>query len=343
METNVICPVCGAKFAISEHQHTVENAVVIGKDSNLGNVYLKLEDDRKARLEARGIDTSKYFSISSPKGDDVLMRWDDNGNPVTVDENDPVIVAIRKAGNVPNRRLFRRWVMAQMFEGLTFESRWWGDGFTGWMKFHGFHYTWKMTLEEFRVQSVLARKDEENFRMRNRWFNRDVAIAMCEDYIEQLKVYVDARPVHKCKGVPYKKIGSRNIFVSDLESKVFLPLRKALRNVVNASIPVNASTPIGLYIAMRDFYRAIPLKNAHFKQSDAWQDAFKGSGAYFTMRNLIMFHGANYVGCHGYDESLRKLDEYARHCQGYEMLGALKEMIRQNGIDIKAKMAEWRK
>ncbi len=335
-ETKVLCPNCGASFAIPESENVVNNAVVIGKDSNLGNVYLKLEDDRKRQLESRGIDTSKYFSIASPKGGDILMRWDDNGNPVAVDENDPVIAAIRKGGNVPNRRLFRRWVMAQMFRGLSRH----GKGFTAWMKAKGYHYTWKQTIEELRVQAVLVRNDEENFGMRHRWFDRNVAISMCNNYIEQLRVYIDARPIRKCKGVPYKKIGSRNIFVSDIESKVFLPLRKALRKVVEVSA---LASPISLYDAMRDFYRAIPLKNAHFEQSYAWQDAFKGSGAYFTMRNLIMFHGANYVGCHGYDESLRKLDEYARHCQGYEMLGALKEMIRQNGIDIKAKMAEWRK
>lgn len=338
METNVICPVCGAKFAISEHQHTVENAVVIGKDSNLGNVYLKLEDDRKARLEARGIDTSKYFSISSPKGDDVLMKWNDNGMPEKVADDDPVIVAIKKAGNVPNRRLFRRWPMAQIFRAFTFKG-WRGNGgYTEWMKLKGYSYTWKQTVEEFRVQAILARKDEENFRMRNRWFNKEnTAIAMCEDYISQLRDYVDDREVHKCKGVPYKKIGSWNVFVSDLESKVFIPLVLAMNKVRTAN------TPQKLYESMRDFYRNFPLANPHFEQCKEWQDSFKGSGAYFTMRNLIMFHGANYVGCNGYDESLKQLDIYAKDCKGYEMLGALKVMLRQNGIDIKAKMAEWRK
>lgn len=338
METKVFCPKCGAEVKISKHEHVVSNAVVIGKDSNLGNVFLQLEDDRKARLEARGIDTSKYFSIASPKGDDVLMKWNDNGMPEKVDDNDPVIVAIKKAGNVPNRRLFRRWVMAQMFEGLSFESRWWGEGFTGWMKLHGYHYTWKMVLQEFRVQMVLAQKDEENFRMRNRWFSKEnTAIAMCEDYFDQFRDYVDRREVHKCKRVPYKKIGSRNVFLSDIESKLFLPLKKAMYKVRQAS------TPQELYYAMRSFYLVMPLKNRNFKQCYEWQDAYKGSGAYFTMRNLIMFHGANYVDCSGYNESLRKLDEYAKDCYGYEMLGALKEMIRQNGIDIKAKMEEWRK
>lgn len=336
-ETNVMCPVCGAKFAISENEHVVSNAVVIGKDSNLGNVFLRLEDDRKAQLERRGIDTSKYFSISSPKGDDVLMRWGDNGQPEMVDENDPVIVAIRKAGSVPNRRLFRRWVMAQMFRGLSFEG-WRGDhGFHSWMKWYGYHYTWKMAVEEYRVQAVLYRKDEENFRMRNRWFDKGVALAMCEDYIAQLRDYVKRVRVRHCKRVPYKRIGGKNIFVADLYNKVFNPLEIAKRKVAQSA------TPRDLYDALCDFVRTMPLNGSHFKQCYEWQDAYKGSGAYFTMRNLIMFHGANYVGCNGYDESLRKLDEYARDCYGYEMLGALKEMIRQNGIDIRAKMAEWRK
>lgn len=338
MKTNVICPNCGAHVQISENEHVVSNALVIGKDSGLGNVYLKLEDDRKEQLLRRGIDTSKYFSISSPKGDDVLMRWSDDGTPEKVDDNDPVIVAIKRAGNVPNRRLFRRWIMAQMFRGLSYKGYFRGHGFTQWMKNKGYSYTWKMAVEEFRVQAVLARKDEENFRMRNRWFNKkDVALVMCEDYIAQFRDYVAHRAVHKCKGVPYKKIGSWNVFVSDLDSKVFYPLRKALNEVELSS------TPQELYVSMRDFFRALPLKNPRFEQCKAWQDAYKGSGAYFTMRNLIMFHGANFVGCDGYNESLKQLDVYSKdHC-GYEVLGALKEMIRRNDIDIRAKMAEWKK
>lgn len=337
MKTKVFCPKCGAEVKISENEHVVENALVIGKDSGLGNVYLQLEDDRKARLEACGIDTSKYFSISSPKGDDVLMRWGEDGTPEKVDENDPVIIAIRKAGSVPNRRLFPRWKLAQILRAFTFRGWDGGNGYTAWMKNKGYSYTWKQSVEEYRVQAVLARKDEENFRMRNRWFNKGIAVAMCEDYISQLRDYVDDREIHKCKRIPYKKIGSWNVFLSDLNSKVFCPLMSAKWKVENSS------TPQELYVSMRDFFRAFPLKNPHFKQCKKWQDAFKGSGAYFSMRNLIMFHGANYVDCNGYNESLRKLDEYAKDCYGYEMLGALKKMIRQNCINIEAKMAEWRK
>lgn len=335
-ETNLICPNCGAKVEIPKHEHHV-SGMCIGKDSGLGNVYLKLEE-RKEQLAQRGIDASKYFSIKTPNGGDVLMKYDDNGVVVQVGDDDPVVIAIRKAGNVPNRRLFRRWVMAQMFRGLTFKG-WRGDsGFTAWMKCHGYFYTWKQTIEELRVQSVLYRNDVENFRMRNRWFNKEVAYAMCEDYIGQLKDYIATREIHRCKRVPYKRIGSRNVFVSDIESKIMRPLR-------NAAYAVRcASSPSDLYCAMREFRHLIPhVTELGFQQCREWQDAFKGSGAYFTMRNLIMFHGCNYVGCGNYDESLRELDKYATRCEGYELLGALKRMLRQNNIDIEKKMAEWRK
>lgn len=338
MKTNVICPNCGAHVQLCENEHVVSNALVIGKDSGLGNVYLKLEDDRKQQLARHGIDTSKYFSISSPKGDDVLMRWNDNGIPEKVDDNDPVIAAIRNAGNVPNRRLFRRWVMAQMFRALSYEGGWWStSGFTGWMKLKGYSYTWKQLLEELRVQAILSVKDEENYLMRNRWFCKGVLLSMCNDHITQLKHYVDRREIHKCKRVPYKRIGSWKVFLTDIEDKVFAPLHSAVQQIEMSS------TPQELYESACAFWNVAVLKNAKFKQSYAWQDAFKGSGAYFTMRNLIMFHGALYVDSRDYNESLKKLDFYAKDCQGYEMLGALKEMLRRNNIDIKAKMAEWKK
>lgn len=336
-ETRVLCPNCGAEVQIPKHEHAV-SGMCIGKDSGLGDVFLKLED-RKQQLAERGIDASKYFSIKSPGGVDVLMKWGDNGAPEQVADDDPIVIIIRKSGNVPNRRLFRRWVMAQMFRGLTFKG-WRGNagGFTEWMKCHGYFYTWKQTIEELRVQSVLYRNDEENFRMRNRWFNKDVAHAMCIDYINQLDEYIASREIHRCKGVPYKKIGSRNVFISDIDFKILRPLREAARRVHNAT------TPSELYNAMRDFRQLIPhATELGFQQCREWQDAYKGSGAYFTMRNLIMFHGCNYVGCGNYDESLRELDKYATRCEGYELLGALKRMLRQNHIDIEKKMAEWRK
>lgn len=330
-ETNVICPNCGARVAIPNHEHVV-SGMCIAKDSGIGNVFLQLED-RKSQLEANGVDTSNYFSIKSPGGNDVLMKWE-NGVPKKADDDDPVVVAIRKA-YVPNRRLFRRWVMAQMFRGLSFNG-----GFTPWMKAHGYLYTWKQVVEEFRVQSVLMSNDSENFLMRRRWFNRDVLRSMCEDYISQLEKYIESRNIHHCNGKPYKKIYSRNFFLDDIDAVILQPLRNILEQV---KVTRN---PHDLYLLAKSFRNTfVGNHDPNFEQCRAWQDAYKGSGAYFTLRNLIMFHGCVWKECESIDDSLKALDEYCNyhHCEGYEMLGALKAVIEENNIDIKAKMAEWKK
>ena len=121
-ETKVVCPVCGSEFAIDEHEHTVKNAIAVGKDSGMGTVYLPVSKRGEA-LQAAGIDTSKYFSINLPTGGTQMMKMGDDGKAVPVTSDDPVIQSILAAGTVPNRSLFRRWVMSQVFHGLMYESR----------------------------------------------------------------------------------------------------------------------------------------------------------------------------------------------------------------------------
>ena len=65
--TKVMCPVCGTEFAIGEHEHTVKNAVAIGKDSGLGTVYLPVSKRAEA-LNAAGIGTKKYFAMNALDG-----------------------------------------------------------------------------------------------------------------------------------------------------------------------------------------------------------------------------------------------------------------------------------
>ena len=72
--------------------------------------------------------------------------------------------------------------------------------------------------------------------------------------------------------------------------------------------------------------------------------------SFFTMQNLIRFHG-----CVAYDDAGKRLDKYQslafittkakmyRNGDGWRLLAVLKKMLEDNGIDLKRKMAEWRK
>lgn len=78
----------------------------------------------------------------------------------------------------------------------------------------------------------------------------------------------------------------------------------------------------------------------------AFIDSYKGAGAYFTMRDLIKFHGCRFEGM-SEEHSLTHLrmlaKEYSSHKEGYKMLGTLKEFLRYNGIDVKQRITNWNK
>lgn len=344
-ETKVMCPVCGTEFAIGEHEHTVKNATVIGADSGLGSVYLPVSKRGEA-LQAAGIDTNKYFSLRLPTGGEQLMTYDENGVPVAVKADDPIMQQIISGGTVPNRNLFRRWVMSQVFHGLMHESRYSGDGFAAWLKGHGYKYQWEMLVEELRVQARLYKNgDMENFNARNRWFDKALATEMACDHIAQMRKDAQGRPQHKCKGVPYIKYDCVNYFVSDIEKKLIAPM-------IDYAHKIGASkNPQQLYEAVKRFCDHAHMNMAGaFKQYSVWKDSYKGMGAYATMQNLLRFHGCTFPkdndfykrGRSGLD-CLEAAAKSYEDCEGWRLFGLMKQMLDENGIDIKAKMRQWAK
>lgn len=361
-ETKVVCPKCGSEIAIPEHESFVAG-IAIGKDSGLGTVALPLVSENysnsknKAEMKASkkiqamkdaGIDVTNLFAVTNSEGAEAIIRIE-NGNTTFLTDDDPIIVAIFKSGTVPNRRLFRRWVMAQVFHMLTQKDWKTGRpiGFLTALQNKGYRYSWEMLMEEVRIQAKLEMLDQENFIQRNRWFNKQVASDMAADYLKQLHEHIEQKKktCKHCKGNPYITLGGTHIFVSDLRKKVLNPLEKYERMIKNATNMVDLyQAVVGFYRGVKEFYSPYELT-----MSAAFKDAYKGAGGYFTMRNLIMFHGCAMFSSKGNrlveSSSLRELDKLAeayKNGEGWRMFGAMKELIAKNGIDIEDKMAEWR-
>ena len=341
-ETKVKCPVCGTEFdVLAEHEHKERNVTVLGVDSGLGTIVLP-GSKRGDLLEKAGVDTSKYFSIKLPTGGEQMMKMSDDGRAVPVSADDPVIQAIIGGGTVPNRSLFRRWVMSQVFHGLLYKG-WRGNGgFTEWMKRHGYVYTWEMLIEELHVQTRLYGRDMENFIARNRWFNKQLAVDMALDYVEQLRKDANGRPRHKCKGVPYVRVEYQNYFMGDIERKLITPLLKTADGIRRAT------TPAALEQAVRRFWKSAPVKRWDYEQCPEWKDAYKGMGAYATMQNLLRFHGCSFPRDNDFYErgkdGLKMLEHAAiTYCagEGWRLFGLMRQMLKENGIDIEAKMKLW--
>jgi hypothetical protein len=356
-ETKVLCPGCGTELATANRGFTAV-AALTGKNPGLGIVYPEAETQQKQqikpswtareRIEAlrkAGVDVSNLFAMQGANGGEFIASNKD-GNLAILDEHGPVFSYIARQGTVPNRRLFRRFVMAQMFHMMSYVP--YGQeqpaGVTHMIRRLGYEYQWKMLMNELYAQMKMEGKDAQNLADRNRWFHTGIVVAMAEDYIEKLKKHIKELPEKRCKGIAYKRIAGRDIFVSDLQAKLYNPFLRAIRQIAQAG---NAT---GLYNAVRQF-NEIRIKLASgTPQCNEWMDAYKGAGAFFTMQNLIRFHN-----CTAIDDAGKYLDKYQslafisvkaemyRNGEGWRLLAVLKKMLDDNNIDIRKKVAEWRR
>ena len=320
-------------------------------------------NERMEKLNGAGVDTKKYFNIDIPNGlkpgakiqviindDGYPMVIADNCDHNTVFSNDHIAKQIISDGYVRNTKLHRRFVMAQMFHMLNYVS-YSGreEGFTACLRnMYGYHYTLTMMLEEVKVLSKLENRDQESFEERKHFFTKQVVIAVLEDYVDKLKKYVDNLPDRNCKGVPYKRIKGENIFNADLDRKLYEPLNRKIGFIRSTN------SYVAMYNFMQDFMRDMIKLPFDTPKSKVWIDAYKGEGAYYTLKNLVMFHDcAIYTGKYGrfdYCEHKKlcgtdavnylygKLDEYRG--EGWRMFALMKKVIEDNSFNFNDRMRE---
>lgn len=298
------------------------------------------KNERLEKLNKAGINTDKYFTVDLDNGARIHLIIDEHGNFTQV-KDDIIAEQIIEDGYVRNTRLHRRFVCAQMFKMLNYSSKWNGEsGFHGYLNnCYGYEYTFKMMLEEVKVLSKLEVRDSESFAERSHFFTKEVVQAVMNDYVNKLKVHVDALPTKKCKGVPYKRIKGQNIFVEDLSKKLYNPL------IWDANRVRYAQNYGEVYKLLKSFMDK--MVDLHWKtaKSKAWIDAFKGEGAYYTMKNLIMYHDCKYFdGRTFYNTNASmnilksKLNEYQD--EGWRMFAMMKKLIDDNQFDFNKRMEE---
>lgn len=304
--------------------------------------------ERMEKLNNAGINTGKYFTLnvdeSIPAGAKIHIVVDKDGNyvPEIVKENDMIFNQIVEDGYVRNTKLHRRFVMAQMFHMLNYVSY---DGkYKGYndclKRMYGYDYTLKMMMEEIRVLGKLEVRDKESFVERSHFFNKEVVIAVMEDYLEKLKKYVEALPDRNCKGIPYKRIKRMDVFNADLDKKIYAPVRMYIGSVKYAR---NYNQ---IYEVLEQFMRSYIKLPYDTAKSKVWVDTYKGEGAFYTLKNLIMFHNCGIKAYH-FDVKFgmvamhvlnAKLEEYKG--EGWRMFALMKKVIADNGFDFEARMEE---
>lgn len=297
------------------------------------------KNERMEKLSAMGINTGKYFTVALDNGTQVHLIIDENGNPKKVD--DVICNQIIEDGYVRNTKLHRRFVMAQMFQALNYVS--WDKkrtGYNEWLKMFGIKYQFEMMLEEIRVLGKLEERDWETFKERSNFFTKEVVAKTMADYTDKLKAHINSNKTYKCKGVPYKKVRGKDIFVEDLDKKIYALLRN---DIYKVQIARNYNE---IYKAVKNFMTkmiTIPYATTKCKE---WVDAYKGEGAFYTLKNLVMFHNCG-IKVDGYNTMYgmnavkyleEKLNEYKG--EGWRMFALMKKVIADNNFDFNKRMNE---
>lgn len=355
-QTKAVCPNCGAELNITvEESHTCSqpSKVVSAETPRKNKAQLRLEALRKA-----GRSTDGFFAMTDINGDGMLVRLV-NGVPTPVADNDPILRGIYISGNVPARELFRRWIPAHMLEALSYKGYNGKEGYTDWLKNHGYEYQWQAILQELKFQAgCQMHGDDENFRFSNQFLNISVVIYAIEDDIKAALKYVSGLEMHRCRGRKYKKVAGfgKGVFLDEIDTRIFNPMHKALALIRKAKNALDLYRLVKHYCDVRI---NLPYNTPMCKD---WMDAYKAIGAFYTLRDFILFENCfiypdathklvsrSWQRVNGNpldaNQSLRKLKDYAIECsinhEGYKLLGMLKEFLECNGIDIKAKRKEW--
>ena len=344
--TKVICPCCGAEFALPDNEHFAAG-IAIGKDSGLGTIQLPLDKEGKgapekkvskaeARLQAlrdAGVDVSGLFSLRGAANEDLLVRTHADGTSEVVADDDPIFNAILKGKTIPERRLFRRWIMAQMFRALSTR-----EGYNGMVNNFNYGYAFQMLSEEMNAQRKMRDKDPENYKMRNRWFNTRLVVTMFEHYKKKLiwlRNHADSR--YDADRDECMLNIERRYYTVDEINDILTKIDKLIQQV-----QYHPATVVG---AIKSFINMMPAKD--ITPASEWKNAYKGAGAYFTLRNMILFHGCSIHTKDGQaldeKDSLKLLDKIANNhtSEGWKLLTLLLKELDLNGIDIKEKRAEW--
>lgn len=316
-------------------------------------------ENRKDALKAANINMNQFFSITFNEGLKpgtkltVSLTDPDSGEVIEQDlfsdlnklYND-VSDKITNNGYVNNSKLFRRWVMAQMFRMMEYHNYRTGkSGFTACLN-EQFPYDYQFTMmyDELKVLDKLYRTDKQEFEKRSVFFNKYVVIDTCNDYIDKLQKYIDNTEVRYCQRKPYKRLFCQNIYIEDIKKKLVSPVISFVERVKYGDYKKSFPVFFNDYKCFMQFHKKLPKDTP---KCAAWKDAYKGAGSYYTLLNLVRFHGCGIYA-----------DEYAftlkggRACKYIEakrmeyqdeywrMFALLKKVINDNEFDFHNRMKE---
>ena len=240
------------------------------------------------------------------------------------------------------------------------------SSYTQHMNAMGYGYSWHTLVDELKRQAAMHRHgDKKSLEEDQRWYNKDLALAMFDHHHRLLVDLTEKLRIRRHQGVEYIALqGVDNLVYQKQSANGYIYLYEVERMLkAHASMRKNimkAANPVELYNAVARYIEAARPGKLSYHASEVtkrenrveivpceeWKNAYKGYGGYFAMQNLIMFHGCRIIvdgKKFSKDNSMKQLDKWANEHlkEGYWLIGALKQLIADNGFNIERKQAEW--
>ena len=317
-------------------------------------------EHRQEVLKQAGIDTNNFFSITFNEGlnpgTTIRVSIDQpEASKEIQNVREKVRSHIIEDGYVRNTKLHRRWIMAQMFKMLNYHSNRTGKyGYDAYLADnYSYHYQFTMMLEEVRVLAKLEARDYDSYEERSHFFSFDVIAATLKDYLTKFDAYIESISEKKFNNRKYKRLFNRDIFVDDIEDKMINPTHYMINQLI---FDIERQTVKGsyskLYVKLKVCIDKMFVLPDHTPKCKEWKDAFKGAGSYYTLMNMVKFHGCYVYNFHGTDyhkydlmfgtEACYYLKKCLEKYKGnyYRMFALLKEVIKYNKFDFRYRMSQ---
>lgn len=308
-------------------------------------------NERMNVLANNGIDTSKFFNVKIDKNaleKGVVLKLDgDSLTASLADDYNKLREEIRNNGTVACTKLYRRWICAQMLriqKGIA-EGRY--KNIEEYMRNFRFEYMRDVISDEIHaIQSIYKDKDLETYKERSTFFTIPTIIAIYATWtrdlkykIEDAKIHIQNRNRFGAEKKEYIEIGNRNFYLDEAKQDVMelnrlqrvLMLNGTYASAERATKQMNQI--LEKYNHGRERIYSVP---SHF------MDAYKASGAYYTLKNLVLFHECyltNYqtaevfVGTEAFDYLKTYLDSMT-YGEGYRLYALMKKCLKDNNVRL---------
>ena len=193
---------------------------------------------------------------------------------------------------------------------------------------YGFMYSIKWTVDEVGKLAYLQKVDKVAFAERQQFLTLEDIKAIMAHYVESMMQHLD-ECVRYGRWICYN---GRHIATRDWRTQQETQEVSNIRNDLLAfGNNVYAATS---YEKMNHVLRAFNLLKLKYEaeKSKAFMEVFEKSGAYYTLKHLILFEGLSLKGKTGADAA-KELTEYVNQ-PAYVVYAVLKEVLEENKYEI---------